>query len=232
MMQTIETATMFGVGLLDGLDAAALSEVTAAARTRLVRPGETLFEQGDDADSFFMLKAGSVKLTQLTPDGDVLTLRVLGPGDMLGGASALGAGTHQASAVAATETVTYEWPDAVMASLMERHGRLAVNALRLIATQLYDLQEQHRLLAVKKVERRIAHALVKLIRHWGTRMGEGVHIDLPTSPEDLAETARTSVPAVSCALSRWESAGIIDTGGPRLLIRTPHALISIVNDFE
>ena len=231
-MQTIETATMSGIGLFDGIDAATLTEVTAVARTRVVCPGETLFEQGDDADSFFLVKAGSVKLTQLSPDGEVVILKLLGPGDVLGGAAALAAGTHPVSAVAVAETVTCEWPDAVMASLRERHGRLAVNALRLVATRLYDLQEQHRQLAENKVERRIARALVRLIRHWGTRTGEGVLIDLPVSSDDLAETARTTLHAVTRALSRWESAGIIDTGHPRVLIRTPHALASIADEFE
>jgi CRP-like cAMP-binding protein len=159
-------------------------------------------------------------------------MRLLGPGDVLGGATTLAAGTHPFSAVAVTETVTCEWPGDVIASLMERHGRLAVNALRLVATRLYDLQEQHGLLAAEKVERRIARALVRLIRHWGTRAGEGVLIDLPVSPEDLAETAGTPLAAVTRALSRWESAGIIDTALPRLLIRTPHALASIADEFE
>jgi CRP-like cAMP-binding protein len=231
-MQTIDTPTMFGAGLFDGIDAATLTEVNAVARMRVVRPGETLFEQGDDATSFFLLKAGSVKLTQLSPDGEVVILSLLGPGDVLGGAAALAAGTHPVSAVAVTETVTYEWPDAMMALLMERHGRLAVNALRLVATRLYDLQEQHRVLAAKRVERRIARALVRLVRHWGTRTGEAVRVDLPVSADDLAETARTSLSAVSRALSRWESAGIIETGHPRLLIQKPHALASLADDLD
>lgn len=231
-MHTTETPSMSDAGLFDGIDAATLTEVTAAARTRVVPQGETLFEQGDDADSFFLLKAGSVKLTQLTPDGDVAILALLGAGDVLDGAAALAAGTHPVSAVAVTEAVTCEWPDAVMASLMERHGKLAVNALRLVATRLYDLQEQYRVLSSKKVERRIARALVRLIRHWGTRTGEGVRIELPMSPEDLAETARAALPAVSHVLRRFEADGIIDFTHTRVLIRKPDSLASIADEFE
>jgi CRP-like cAMP-binding protein len=231
MTHTVDPLSPVDVNLFDGIDAATLIEVTALARTRLLRAGDTLVAQGDAADSFFMLKAGSVALTQLNANGDVIVVRLLGPGDTLGGEAAF-AGVHPVGAIAVTDASAYEWPGAVLAGLIERHGRLAANALRAASARVSELQEQHRQLATQKVERRIARALVRLVRHWGTRTEAGALINLPMSLEDLAAMAGTPLAAVSLALSQWESAGIIDASRPRMLIRTPYALTSIADELD
>jgi len=56
------------VPLFEALDATALSEVHAAARTRALQAGQIVFQEGDLASAFYVLDKGSVKLTQLTPD--------------------------------------------------------------------------------------------------------------------------------------------------------------------
>ena len=68
-----------------------------------------------------------------------------------------------------------------MASLMERHPKLAVNALKFVAARLHELQVQYRQLATEKVERRVARALLRLVQQSGRRVDTGVLIDLPLS---------------------------------------------------
>ena len=57
------------VPLFAALDDAALSEIKAAARTRAVEAGSSFFREGDRAEAFYVLDRGSVKLTQVTPEG-------------------------------------------------------------------------------------------------------------------------------------------------------------------
>jgi cyclic nucleotide-binding protein len=57
------------VALFAALDAASLRKVTAAARIRETKAGDSFFREGDPAESFFVVQAGSVKLTQVTPEG-------------------------------------------------------------------------------------------------------------------------------------------------------------------
>ena len=81
------------VALFAGLDSGALNEVRAASRARNVAAGATFFRESEPALAFFVLDTGSVKLTQLAPEGHQLVLRLIGPGDAFGGVAAFGGTT-------------------------------------------------------------------------------------------------------------------------------------------
>jgi regulator of cell morphogenesis and NO signaling len=162
------------VALFAGLDSGPLNEVRAAARARRVEAGATFFRESEPAVAFFVLDTGSVKLTQLAPEGHQVVLRLIGPGDAFGGVAAFGGTTYPITAEAVTDAIALEWPGTVMASLMERHPTLAVNALKFVAARLHELQVQYRQLATEKVERRVARALLWLAQQSGRRVGHGI----------------------------------------------------------
>ena len=72
------------VGLFDGLDEKALHTVADGAREQPVSKGEKLFEQGDEATHGYAVGWGQIRLDQVTPDGQNVVLRHMGPGDMIG----------------------------------------------------------------------------------------------------------------------------------------------------
>lgn len=218
------------VGLFASLDPAALDQITSAARMREVAAGAPFFREGEPAQAFFAIQAGSVKLTQLTPEGHQVVLRLLGPGEAFGGVAAFGGGTYPVTAEAVTDVHAFEWPGPVMAALMERHPRLAMNALRFVAARLHELQVQYRQLATERVERRVARALVRLVQQSGRRVEGGVLIDLPLSRDDIAQMTGTTLYTVSRIISRWEGEGVLDAGRQRLVIKKPHALMKVADD--
>jgi CRP-like cAMP-binding protein len=220
------------LALFRDLTPAALREIAAAARPRTAAPGEAFFQEGDAAGSFFALQEGSVKLTQVSPDGAVVVLRMLSSGDAFGGVAAFGGGAYPVTATAVTAATALEWSGPVMAALMEKHPRLAMNAVRFVAARLHELQEQYRQLATEKVERRIARALLRLVRQSGRRVERGVLIDLPLSREDLAQMTGTTLYTVSRVLSRWEADGVLETGRQMVTVRRPHALTAIAEELE
>jgi CRP/FNR family transcriptional regulator, nitrogen oxide reductase regulator len=218
------------VPLFAGLDARALREITGDARNRSADAGETFFEEGDPATSFFVVRSGSVKLVQLSAEGHLVVLRLIGAGEAFGGVSAFGGDSYPVGAQAITHVAALEWPGSVMASLMERHPRLAMNAVRFVAARLHDLQVRYRELATEKVERRVARALVRLVQQSGRRVEGGVLIDLPLSREDVAQMTGTTLFTVSRLMSRWETDGIVEVGRQRMVVLKPHALMSIADD--
>jgi CRP-like cAMP-binding protein len=218
------------VSLFKGLNEAALQEVAAAARSRTVAGGALFFAEGDDATAFYVVQAGSVKLTQLSPEGHTVVLRLLGDGDAFGGVAAFSGGTYPITAEAVTETTAFEGPGASMARLIEQHPALAMNALRFVQARLQDLQVQYRQLSTDKVERRVARAFLRLVQHAGKRVEGGVLIDLPLSREDIAQMTGTTLFTVSRIVSRWEAAGLIEAGRQRMVIRNPHGLLKIADD--
>jgi CRP-like cAMP-binding protein len=229
-MPELDSALLSRVALFEGLSSSALEEVAGAARRRGVRASDAFFREGDAAAAFFVVETGSVKLTQLAPEGHQVVLRMIGPGDAFGGAAAWGGATYPLTAEAVTDVSAFAWPGETIASLMARHPQLAINALRFVAGRLHALQDQYRQLATERVERRIARTLARLAQQAGRRIESGVLIDLPLSREDLAQMTATTLYTVSRIVSRWESDGILDAGRQRIVIRQPHALITIADD--
>lgn len=70
---------------------------------------------------------------------------------------------------------------------MRRFPDVAIEAVRMIADRLHELQGRHPELTTERVERRIARALVRLAQGAGRRVEGGVEIDFPLSRQDLAQ---------------------------------------------
>jgi CRP/FNR family cyclic AMP-dependent transcriptional regulator len=69
--------------------------------------GTPLFVENMVGDSLFVVKSGTVRITQKTPNGE-RDLWILGPGDALGAASLLGKSVRFVSAIAATDCEVVE----------------------------------------------------------------------------------------------------------------------------
>jgi CRP-like cAMP-binding protein len=220
------------VALFAALDPAALEEVKAAARTKTIEAGSTFFREGDAAAAFLVLTAGSVKLTQITPEGHQVVLRLIGPGDAFGGVAVFGGAAYPITAEAVTDASALEWPGDVMAALMERYPKLALSALQFVAARLHELQVQYRQLATEKVERRVARALLRLVNQAGRRVESGVLIDLPLSRDDIAQMTGTTLYTVSRIISRFEADGLLEAGRQRMVIRNPHGLLKVADDLD
>ena len=218
------------VALFSRLDQPALRSVSDAARIRETKAGVSFFREGDPAESFFIVQSGSVKLTQVTPEGHQVVLRLIGAGDPFGGVAAFGGGAYPVSAEAVTDVTALEWPGPVMASLMETYPKLAINAVRFVAARLHELQVQYRQLATEKVERRVARALLRLGEQAGRRTEAGILIDLPLSREDIAQMTGTTLYTVSRIISRFEADSLVEAGRQHIVIRDPQALTSIADD--
>ena len=164
------------VPLFKGLPGDALSRIVSLARTAEMAAGACFFNEGEAADAFFVLTGGRVKLTQLTPEGHQVVLRIIGPGDAFGGVGAFGEPVYPISAEAVEESVALRWTSPSMRRLLESEPAVALNALRFVSGRLHDLQRRYRQLMTERVERRIARALVRLAREAG-RLRRGGHGD-------------------------------------------------------
>lgn len=213
--------------LLAGVAEPVRAAVIEAAQTRQVDSGTVIFSEADPASSFFIVLSGSVKLAQLTEDGDAVVFRLLGRGDAFGTVSVLGDAAYPVSAIAVTRVSIVQWPAAAMRHFLELDARLSLNVLRSVSDRLQALRLQYRHLATENVERRMARALLTLAQGAGTRVGDGILLDLPLSREDVAQLTGTTVFTISRIVSRWEAAGILRAGRQRLVIRQPNALAAI-----
>lgn len=210
---------------LSDLSPVEIHTVLERGRPRSAEKGSYLFHQGDFADIFHILTSGRVRLLQLGPDGNQVTLSYFGPGDGLGIIVALSEMPYPASAEVVEGCATLSWDRSTTQELMLQIPQLAINGMQLIAGRFAQLQGQYLEMATQRVEQRIALTLLRLVRQFGKRVEDGVLIDMPLSRQDLADMTGTNLFNVSRILSRWEQEGIVHSGRRRVVLRKAHELI-------
>lgn len=216
--------------LFQGLEPVACQEVLDGARPCRVFAGEYYFHQGELASSFYILTEGQVKLTQVTPEGHQIIIKVLGPGNGMGIIVALSGMDYPVAAEAVEASFALGWDRDIIRGLMLRYPQLALNSMEMIARRFADLQERLHEMATQRVEQRVARTLLQLVRQFGKKVSSGISIDMPLSRQDLAEMTGTNAYQVSRLLSKWEQAGIVCSGRKSVVLCQPHELVLIADD--
>ena len=216
------------VPLFQGVDARNLQRIAQLAHLMRMGAGEFFFNEGSDAENFFVLTAGRVKLTQLTAEGDPILLRFIGHGEAFGGA--FDEPNQAISAEAIERSTALVWTSDTMRGVLQAEPLVAWNALRIITGRLRDLQHRYRHVITERVERRIARALLRLSSDAGRRVESGIEINLAISRQDIAELTGTTPLTVSRLMSAWEEGGLIGGGRQHIVLLDVQALANLAED--
>lgn len=206
-----------------------LDALLSQALSKRIGIGEAFFEQGAPAKHFYLLVNGRLKVTQVTPDGQQIIVRVVHPGDLFGFAKALRRMDYPGTALAAIESLALCWPTELWPQFIDRSPHLAVSALNTIGQRLEEAHTRIREMSTEEVERRVAHTVIRLSRQAGKAEGNGVRIDFPISRQDIAEMTGTTLHTVSRILSAWESKGLVEGGRQKLLVRDIRGLQALAD---
>lgn len=228
--EAIRTALGGSVPLFEGLSDDGLERAITLARRHKLDKGEVLFHQGAAAEAFHLILAGRLRVGQTTPAGQQVIIRYLGSSEIAGCVAVCGGIPYPATAVAVEDTWLLTWLRSRISELAELYPVIALNAMRIMGGRLVELQVRLGEMQNERVERRIAHALARLVVQAGRRTQEGIEIDFPISRQDLAEMTGTTLHTVSRTLSAWEGEGIVVCGRQRIVIARPHALAAIAQD--
>lgn len=152
----------------------------------------------------------------MTEDGQQIIVRVVHPGDLLRLRQGLAAVGHRARRRIAS-----------FSAGRPRYGRNSWNRTRAlpsapcrrIGQRLEEAHTRIREMSTQEVERRVAHAILRLSHHAGRKENEGIRIEFPIFRQDIAEMTGTTLHTVSRILSAWESRGLVEGGRQKLLIR-------------
>src|SRR5690242_21432025 len=126
-MAQLDRSLVSGLPLFAGLQRADLDDILREAHP-VRRPKNTVvFEQGEDAHSFFVLLHGHVRAAKVTPAGEQIVVRYVVPGELFGLAMAIGRDTYPATAIAVDDSVVLSWPSAAWSRLVATAPSLAAN---------------------------------------------------------------------------------------------------------
>jgi CRP-like cAMP-binding protein len=224
-MATVDPSLVAHLPLFAGFGTEELGEILREARSVRYPKNSAVFEQGEDAHSFFVLLHGHVRASKATPTGERIVVRYVVPGETFGVAMAIGLQRYPATATAVDDSVALVWRSEAWPRLVARFPALATHTLQSIGSRLQETHTRVVEMSTQQVEHRIAHALLRLAKQSGRKVEHGVEIDFPISRQDIAQMTGTTLHTVSRTLSGWEQRGLIESRRQRIVLREPHRLL-------
>jgi CRP/FNR family transcriptional regulator len=192
-----------------GLPPRELAALAAAARDVTYRPREYVFEEGDEAAAFCIVKRGHVKIVRHAKSGKDVILELLGPGEAFGGVAVIERRPYPASAQTTEPSVITKIPQDVIVGVAERHPSVVREMALMIGRRLRAAHESVTSLASAPVEARLAAALVRLAEREGVRAGDRITLPFQLTRQSLADMTGTTVESAIRVLSRWQRDGVI-----------------------
>lgn len=183
-----------------------------------------MFHEGDRSDSVHLVDAGHLAVMVSTPDGDLATLNVLGPGDWFGELSMLRdqSPTPRSATVRSLDgSQTLVLTQSAFHRLCESHPRIERLVGSLMAARIRKLSA--RLLEARYVDldRRLYGALLDLADVFGERHTGSL---IPLRQDQLADIVGGARPSVNQILQRLVLEGIVEVGRGKVTVLDAAAL--------
>jgi CRP-like cAMP-binding protein len=229
-MPKIDSSVVAHLPLFAGFSAADLDSILSEARSVRFAKNSPVFQQGEEAHSFFVLLHGHVRASKTTPAGEQIVVRYVATGETFGVAKAIGLQHYPATATAVDDSVVLAWPSGTWPRLVEKFPALAANTLQTVGARLQETHTRVVEMSTQQVEQRIAHALLRLVKQSGRKVEHGVEIDFPISRQDIAQMTGTTLHTVSRTLSAWEAKGLVESSRQKIVVREPHKLFVLAEE--
>lgn len=204
-------------------DDGALAGLLAGRAPRHLRRRAHLYDQGDAADTAWVLRDGIVKLVATTDLGFQSLIAFRGPGDVVGENSAIDGVPRLATAIAITDAVATPVSSDELVDHLRRHTDAALVTMRRLAGDLRSTMLHVLDVAAGDAVGLVAKRLVQLaddhrFERFRTIDRGRIAIDMPISQAELASWAGVSHRSAGDALQQLRDHGIVSTGRMRIEI--------------
>ena len=206
-----------------------IRDILDQASSRRYEEGAAIFREGHDADRFFLLLDGYLRVIRTTPGGEQIIVLHISPGQLFGIAPALQRDTYPATSVAAAESIALSWPVRLWPEFTAKYDGFATESYKTLGARLGQIQETLTEMATQAVEKRVAAAVLRMVNQSGRKTDEGIEIAFPVTRQNISDMTGTTLHTVSRLLSAWEKAGMVQSTRKHIVVTAPHRLVVLSN---
>jgi CRP-like cAMP-binding protein len=188
--------------LLESLPEDDRRQAIMASRRRRFRRNEAIFREGDSGDSLHLIDKGHVAIRITTPQGEVATMRVLGPGDQFGEMATLSGEARMASAVCLDAVETLSLHRDVVTELRARHREIDQALLDAALAEVARLSKALTEVVHDAVTVRVPRQLLRQCEVFGSDT-------IPLTQDDLAGLCGTTRQTTNQVLQELQQAGAV-----------------------
>jgi CRP/FNR family transcriptional regulator, cyclic AMP receptor protein len=197
-------------GFLSMLTPSAREWARAAGVEVTYKPNQTVFHQGEAADAVYVVETGSFEVRRYTRDGDVLTLRRFGPGEVFGELGMLSGDERTATVIATSKSTALVLHRTVFEHLRSLDHAVDAGLLAETAARLRRFTEETGDFLFLSAEGRLMKRLGQLADAYLT--ADGNQLAVPVTQEALARMTGVTRQTVNRVLSALEAEGVVQLG--------------------
>ena len=203
-----------------------LDKICAGQKVLRVPRGQSVFVQGDPADTLFFLQQGKIKLAVVNDVGKEAVVGIVAAGQFFGEGCLTRQALHNGSACALQDCVVIAIARNTIITALRRHAELAEMFIAFLLARIVrfeaDLIDQ----LFHSSEQRLARLLLTMANYG--RGGTPQPIIPKISQETMAEMIGTTRSRVSHFMNKFRKAGLIEYDGE--IVVYPALLQAVLND--
>jgi len=200
------------------------SMLDAPHQTLSFQRKQTLYHNGDMAQSVFRVRDGLIRITRMTPEGRILTVRHVMPGDFFGEEAFM---TGRRSEIA--EALTNAQIEAVDPEMINHSDLMTIT--QSLSQQMQRLMDYEYHLQTGDLRQRVARYLMKLSETPLSATNDAGFSVISATHELIAEGTASTRESVSKIITELRSEGLIESGYRSIVLVDSDTLDDIAQGF-
>jgi CRP-like cAMP-binding protein len=207
LAQIIQKAALF-----QSVDPSTVEQLAKLCYQKTFAKGRDLFVMGDQADAFFIILNGWVKLYRTSKEGEEVIIHVFGPGESFAEAAVFNdSKTYPVNAQAVEDVAVIEVPRSFFVQKIEADSRFALRMLGAIAARQHYLVQQLEQVTTRTAPQRIGAFLIRFCKK-EKQGNSGWMVDLPYDKSIISSRLNIKPETFSRALAKLEPYGVTLNG--------------------
>ena len=178
--------------LFNGLTKEELQEIKAIMQEKNFAKNEMIFMEGAEANNFYIILTGLVKVFKTDEQGREKTLSLLGNKDFFGEMALLDNNSRSASVQAIDESKLFKISREKFKRLVTEYPEISLKIIATLSQRLRNSNQQIQNLTFKKVKGRLLDSLKQLADKYGVEQENGILINKKITHQELANLVGTT----------------------------------------
>jgi CRP/FNR family transcriptional regulator len=223
--QNCEICQYRSLRLFCNLTPDALASFSAIGTNLSLPRGVTLFHEGDESASVYVICSGQFKLSCVSPEGKTMILKIAGPGDLLGLNAVIAGLPHEVNAESLEPVKIKVIARPAFLAFLKQFGEASMNAAKSVQSDYRGAFLNARLLALSgSASGRLAHVLLNWAEAAAGCGAEDLRFTMALTHEELGSMANLSRETVTRLLGRFQKEKLLKIHGASMTILDAKAL--------
>ncbi|UCH09329.1 MAG: Crp/Fnr family transcriptional regulator [Fidelibacterota bacterium] len=187
-----------------------LIEMAVSSHMTHSKKKEVIYFPEEPSNTVYLLKQGKIKISRISPDGQSVTLALLGPGEIFGESAILGQETRQNIAEVVEEAVICAIDKHHFQDLLANSNVLSRRVSTHIGKRMSEFESKIEDLVFKDARERVVAFIKRYAETFGKELVDLWEVRPFLTHQEIAELTATSRQTVNAILNELKEEGRID----------------------